>query len=341
MNRLSLGKSQFIINLLLISVCLLGCPAPDENPDPGSGEGEGEGEGENPDVGPIISGFDFELSTGMTWVFAWDYFSSTSSPEGSFTSTDSGGFTVQLGESIVIDGVTAYAVTVCANPELGEPDVPTRPDIPSGPSIPLDLDIPLNPDIPTDPRIPVPLDPDEPTDPIIPLDPDLIPPIGPEPRFDRGALYFPRWSYLALAGNRLMGSTDGVSLQDIFDAQDGEWFGGGFFQTFPEADFFRASDGTISNDYLEGPILRVSRSSSQEACEIIAGLRICPNEDSSSFSATEFYLPTIGPAGLLVRSSSSFGGAFPEFSSSTTNVGLVDFYMSTELACPPDEEGTD
>jgi len=230
---------------LLVTV---GCPLRDGNDGPfGGGE-------------PMFDGFDFELGPGTQWTFQWDYLGTLWANTGSSRDEDWGEFTVTLGTSRQIEGITAYAVSV------------------SGDSV------------------------------------------------DEGGFDFaPRWRYLALSGNRLLGSVDGATLQVIFDAQDGTWNGGGFFCEFSEEVEYSAAEGEVDNDYVSGPALQVGRSVGQPFCEFVVGYLICPYDESYDIWQYEYYRPEVGPVGYYCYVGVSYSGAgYFSAHTYTRNAGLVD-----------------
>ncbi|MDA1215373.1 MAG: hypothetical protein O2812_00675 [Chloroflexi bacterium] len=98
--------------------------------------------------------------------------------------------------------------------------------------------------------------------------------------------FAPRWRYLAVTGNRILGS-QGSSYTVIFDGQTGKWAGSGFFtDRFNANELIEATPSTITqNDAFgawpgvrTGPAINIGRASSQGLCETIAGERICPGK---------------------------------------------------------------
>ena len=143
----------------------------------------------------------------------------------------------------------------------------------------------------------------------------------------------PPWRYLAVSDNKILGSSDGSSLVVLFDAQTGVWAGSGFFKTRFESDeLAKASPGNIFEQettaswsgFRTGPAFVVGRADSQSECETIAGYRICPRQESYSFTENEWFRPGIGAVAYRYQSSSSYsGGGFFSSYSSEENVGLV------------------
>jgi hypothetical protein len=136
----------------------------------------------------------------------------------------------------------------------------------------------------------------------------------------------PRWDYLALSGNKFMGSEDGTTLTTIFDAQEGAWPGSGFFASFSSDDLFTATEGTINNDYISEPAISVGESSSSSQCEYFPGVgTICGGDYNENDSKTEYYKENIGPIGYhKYFSMSDMTSTFDWWSTTTEiNLGLV------------------
>ena len=136
--------------------------------------------------------------------------------------------------------------------------------------------------------------------------------------------YAPGWSYLASEEHRIHGSTDGVTLQLLFDGDLDEWNGGGFFATVSSETVVQANPAMIDNEFIQTSGIAVSRSASQSMCEVIEGVgTVCPNDTAFTFNESEFYKRGIGPVAYRQSSSAEFsGGGFGSFSSTTRNLGL-------------------
>lgn len=58
--------------------------------------------------------------------------------------------------------------------------------------------------------------------------------------------FAPRWTHVAIGSDgSLLGSTDGVGLTTVYDAQTDQWFGGGFFVEFGPTEQVTFSGGTF------------------------------------------------------------------------------------------------
>lgn len=145
----------------------------------------------------------------------------------------------------------------------------------------------------------------------------------------------PRWDYLALADNKLLGSDDGTTLTTIFDAQEGVWPGSGFFTSFSSEDLFTATEGTINNDYISETAISVGQSSSSSQCEYFPGVgTICGGDYNENDSKTEYYKGNIGPIGYhKYFSMSDMTSTFDWWSTTTEiNLGLVASSLQGDTA---------
>lgn len=134
----------------------------------------------------------------------------------------------------------------------------------------------------------------------------------------------PRWKYIAVANNQILGSEDGMSLSVIFDGRTGRWPGSGYFTTFDAAVLFEAGVGSISNAYINEAAVKVEASASKDQCEFFPGIgTICGSDDPFSVTKQEFYKEGIGPIGYLREISQSFGGSFPQAVTIKENIGMV------------------
>ncbi|MEM7486052.1 MAG: kelch repeat-containing protein [Bacteroidota bacterium] len=134
----------------------------------------------------------------------------------------------------------------------------------------------------------------------------------------------PRWSYLAVSENRLFGSTDGSTLDTIFNAQEGRWNGGGFFANFDQDATINAFDKEIDNEFIATNAIAASYQDGQTICEIIAGERICANDNSFNLLVNDFFKSGIGPVGYdFSRNVFDQGGGFTTTSEFRFEIGLV------------------
>ncbi len=136
--------------------------------------------------------------------------------------------------------------------------------------------------------------------------------------------FTPRWTHIGIDGNKIYGSTNGTTVEVVFDSESGVWSGGGFFSEFPSDTLIVATQGTITNDYItDSNAIRVGRSSSQDQCEVILGITICGDE---SFNRTEweYFKSGLGPLGYQFYHSWSFsGGSFSSGGSDDYDMGLT------------------
>ncbi|MBU0675880.1 MAG: hypothetical protein KJ950_14680 [Proteobacteria bacterium] len=136
--------------------------------------------------------------------------------------------------------------------------------------------------------------------------------------------FAPRWTFLALADNVLLGSTNGLTLQTIFDAQAGKWAGGGFFTSISSDTLVTAGSGTINNDYLNQSAIKTGRSSSQSQCEYFPGVGNICGDESYNYTENEYFLGGIGPLGYYYYNTASYsGGGFYSSYQWKHNVGLT------------------
>jgi hypothetical protein len=138
--------------------------------------------------------------------------------------------------------------------------------------------------------------------------------------------FAPRWTSLAVADNKLLGSSDGVTLQTLFDASTGKWPGGGFFLTFPGNSLVVAKAGSVSNAYLQDDeVWVVGRSTNTSQCTYYPGVgTICGSNWSTNTLESEYYAAGTGP--VAYRYSTSGGNDDGTCSTSyqgSRNVGLM------------------
>ncbi|MBU0992619.1 MAG: hypothetical protein KJ737_09015 [Proteobacteria bacterium] len=114
--------------------------------------------------------------------------------------------------------------------------------------------------------------------------------------------FAPRWMYLAISANQLLGSEDGSTFQTVFDGNTGTWKGGGFFTEIPDDTALTASNGTIDNEYTHTSAVSVGRTTGGGGCEYYheIGQNVC-DDDEYSYSEKEYYKSGIGPLGYVVR----------------------------------------
>ena len=157
-----------------------------------------------------------------------------------------------------------------------------------------------------------------------------------------GNKFAPRWTHLAVdTDGSFLGSTDGASLQPIFDASSGNSRSNGMFVDFGGNDL-STSNGTFSGVYNQLSAIISGREQDDPRCESILGITIC-GDNSTRFSEQEFYKPGIGAIGYALRIFySDNGGGF--FTSTTLNdtIELIDssFQASdgSSFNLPPWEE---
>jgi hypothetical protein len=143
---------------------------------------------------------------------------------------------------------------------------------------------------------------------------------------DGSVSFTPRWKYLAVANNKLLGSTDGSTLETIFDANTGQWPGGGFFVAFPAKTLVVAKAGSIQNAYIsDANAWVVSQSTSTSQCTYYSGVgTVCGTNWSTNTQQSEYYAAGTGPVGYLYRNSggNDDGTCISSYQSSQ-NIGLI------------------
>ncbi|MEE8363948.1 MAG: hypothetical protein V3S18_07755 [Dehalococcoidia bacterium] len=155
--------------------------------------------------------------------------------------------------------------------------------------------------------------------------------------------FAPRWRYLGISGNQIVGS-NGTSLTTLFDAGTGKWAGSGYFtERFDSDELVTARTGNLTGSYeiadwegvLGGSWVFVGRAASQSQCEMIVGLRICPNEDTLNFTEAEYYRTGIGPLAYNFKNSMSFsGGGFFSSYDTTEWVALIASSLRGDVPAP-------
>lgn len=141
----------------------------------------------------------------------------------------------------------------------------------------------------------------------------------------------PRWTYLASQNNVLFGSLDGITLDTIFNAQDGVWKGGGFFASFDEEATVNVLSSEIENEFIETNGIAVSYQEGQTICEVIDGERICANDEAFTIRVNDFFKAGIGPIGYnLSRNVFDQGGGFTTTFDSRLEIGLAATSFSAD-----------
>jgi hypothetical protein len=135
----------------------------------------------------------------------------------------------------------------------------------------------------------------------------------------------PRWKYISLDENKILGSEDGLTLFTLFDAQTGSWPGSGFFTTFSATTLCDGSSGTLNNAYVSCPAVVIGESTNKEQCQYFSGYgTICGGDLDETLQRREYYGERIGPLGYYSYSAiSDMTSQYPWSSSTTKNVGLL------------------
>jgi len=132
-----------------------------------------------------------------------------------------------------------------------------------------------------------------------------------------------KWKYLAVDNYRLLGSTDGLTLTVLFDAMKGLWPGSGYFTNFGPSVLYTATSSIFSNAYVNIAAVAVGKSSSTSQCEYFPDVgSICGSDLATDRTEKEYYAGGLGPAGYYYRLGIDFGGSYPAWSETKTNIGL-------------------
>jgi hypothetical protein len=144
---------------------------------------------------------------------------------------------------------------------------------------------------------------------------------------DESYSFAPRWKYIAIDNNKVLGSTDGVQTSVIFDAGKGYWAGGGFIKTFPSDKLIQATGPTslVTNDYItSSDALKVSESFNQSECEYYPGIGTICGDESHDYIETEYFIPNVGLALYYYYNSAFYeGGGVYSGVTWIKHVGLV------------------
>ena len=133
--------------------------------------------------------------------------------------------------------------------------------------------------------------------------------------------YSPSWKYLASSDNQILGSSDGTTLQVVFDGKDGTWKGGGFFTSFDPALANTPSSTSVNNEYIATSAYGVGASSGAGHSMYVDGTDIPPSDTSYSITETEYYKAGMGPIAFWFSSTMTFGDGSTY--KNTENSGLI------------------
>ncbi|MBN2715082.1 MAG: chitobiase/beta-hexosaminidase C-terminal domain-containing protein [Deltaproteobacteria bacterium] len=135
-----------------------------------------------------------------------------------------------------------------------------------------------------------------------------------------------RWQYLGIADNRIYVSQYGTDVVELFDAQDGQWSGAGFFSSFDASQTFTGYQTQISNDYISADAIAVSASASSDQCSYdrITGQTFCDDTGSVNDQKKEYYSLSLGVIGYYRYFSYSELSYDSQYSSTEeVNIGLM------------------
>ncbi len=131
----------------------------------------------------------------------------------------------------------------------------------------------------------------------------------------------PIWNFIAVADNKVMGSTDGEDLTTLFNGESSLQPGSGFFESFHSQDLAGAAEATLDNDFITLECLKLETIQDTSRCEYFPGHgTICGGGFDENLIVKEYYAPDVGAVGyyLYVAVGDDFGS-----SSRTTECGLI------------------
>jgi hypothetical protein len=126
-----------------------------------------------------------------------------------------------------------------------------------------------------------------------------------------GKNFAPRWTHVGTQNGSVVGSTDGATLQTVYNGATTSGSATGFFFAFGASETVTATSTTFTGEYNTLSAVRSGHSTSNGGCETILGITIC-SDSSTTFSENEFYKDGVGPIGYArdISYSSSGGGFF-------------------------------
>ena len=146
-----------------------------------------------------------------------------------------------------------------------------------------------------------------------------------------------KWGYLASKDDRILGSTDGSTLQTIFDGAIGQWEGGGFFTGGSDEKVTTALT-SVSNDYFDTSVYSISFTyvSGTSGGIYYPGIGYLPGSSTGTVTAFgEYFKSGIGPLGYHYNMNSYVAG---ETNIEDLDIGLVDTSLTaTDGWLPADQ----
>lgn len=120
--------------------------------------------------------------------------------------------------------------------------------------------------------------------------------------------YRPRWKYLAVYEQKILGSEYGSTWEVIFDAMSGVWQGGGFFGKYSDEMDIKATPYTINNDYIQTSCYIITQTAEEGGCTYYpsVGQTICPGDTEWTYREYEYYKGGIGPIGQYYYASYTY-----------------------------------
>lgn len=143
-----------------------------------------------------------------------------------------------------------------------------------------------------------------------------------------GTTYAANPTHIAVDGNQILISADGVTLTVIFDANTAQ-AAGEFFGYLPISGTAAVTSVEMNNQFVNGTTAyRVGASTDDPLCEAILGDTICSDE-ASSITAYEYYKPGIGPISYYIRTSNTYtDGGYTTSHTTERTLGVVESSLS-------------
>jgi hypothetical protein len=114
------------------------------------------------------------------------------------------------------------------------------------------------------------------------------------------------WKYIAITNSRIMGSNDGSTRVDIFNAWTGANAGGGFFVPYPSTQISGAYRSAMSTTYYSNAnTYALGQFSNSGGGTYFPDIGTIYSGDPTSVAKTEFFAPGIGPVGFTYHYSQS------------------------------------
>ncbi len=158
----------------------------------------------------------------------------------------------------------------------------------------------------------------------------------------------PSWTHIGSAGDKILGSRDGVSVQTLFDFSGTPWNDGGWFFNWGANGEVDANLGQINNDFVDAPAWAAGTSTSSGGCQYYAEVDamdgngtgvICAGDDEWNIRKTEYAKEGVGMLGSSSRISyATNGGGFYSSHIKTVEVGLTDTSLTADDGWVPNAQ---